>query len=79
MCRGANWGDFNGDGFPDLVVNNLDGPPLLYRNHRDGTFTAVAAELGVTAPTIGFSCWFFDYDNHGWLDLYLTFLRSRAQ
>ncbi len=72
VCKGANWGDFNGDGYPDLFVNYLNAPPQLFRNNRDGTFTDVAADLGIVAPTVGFSCWFFDYDNDGWLDIYAT-------
>jgi hypothetical protein len=71
-CKGASWGDFDGDGYPDLFVNHLNGPPQLFRNNRDGTFTDVAAELGITRPTSGFSCWFWDYDNDGWLDIYAT-------
>jgi hypothetical protein len=71
-CKGANWGDFNGDGLPDLFVNYLDGPPQLFRNNGDGTFTDVAGAMGIVAPTIGFSCWFWDYDNDGWLDIYAS-------
>ncbi len=71
-CRGASWGDFDGDGHPDLFINYLNGPPQLLRNNRNGTFTDVAAAMGVVAPTVGFSCWFWDYDNDGWLDLYAT-------
>ncbi|HEV3261648.1 MAG TPA: CRTAC1 family protein [Gemmataceae bacterium] len=70
MCKGANWGDFNGDRYPDLFVNNLNGPPRLFRNNRNGTFTDVAAEMGITQPTAGFPCWFFDYDNDGWPDIF---------
>ena len=72
VCKGANWGDFDGDGWPDLFLNNLDGPPKLFRNNRNGTFTDVARDMGITAPTMGFACWFFDYDNDGWLDIYAT-------
>src|SRR5206468_2247989 len=62
-CKGASWGDFNGDGYPDLYISNVAGPPRLYRNNRDGTFTDVAAEIGIRLPVeTGFSCWFFDYD-----------------
>jgi hypothetical protein len=72
MCKGANWGDFDGDGYTDLLVSNLNGPCRLFRNNRDGTFTDVAPQLGVTKPQTGFSCWFWDYDNDGWLDIFVT-------
>jgi hypothetical protein len=72
MCKGANWGDFDGDGYPDLFVSNLDGPPRLFHNNCDGTFTDVAAEMGITKPRYGFACWFFDYDNDGWPDLFVV-------
>jgi hypothetical protein len=71
-CKGASWGDHDGDGYPDLFVNNLNGPPRLFHNNGDGTFTDVASELGITQPQEGFSCWFWDYDNDGWLDLFAT-------
>lgn len=72
LCKGANWGDFDGDGYPDLFVANLNGPCRLYRNNRDGTFTDVARQMGVTRPHTAFSCWWFDYDNDGWLDLFVA-------
>jgi tetratricopeptide (TPR) repeat protein len=71
-CKGANWGDWNDDGYPDLFVSNLNGPPRLFQNNRDGTFSDVAFHVGITQPSDGFSCWFWDYDNDGWLDLFVT-------
>jgi tetratricopeptide (TPR) repeat protein len=72
LCKGANWGDFDGDGYPDLFVANYNGPCRLFRNNRDGTFTDVARPMGVTKPHTAFSCWWFDYDNDGWLDLFVA-------
>jgi hypothetical protein len=71
-CKGASWGDFDGDGLPDLYVSNMDGPNRLYHNNGDGTFTDVATEMGVALPWRSFSCWFFDYDNDGWPDLFVA-------
>ncbi len=68
-AKGASWGDYDADRFPDLYVSNLDGGNRLYHNNRDGTFSDMAPELGVTAPTDGFSTWFWDIDNDGALDL----------
>lgn len=70
FAKGATWGDYDGDGYPDLFVNNLNGPPRLFHNNRDGTFTDVARQYGMRGPTMGFSCWFWDFDNDGWLDIF---------
>jgi len=71
-AKGATWGDYDADGFIDLYVSNMNGPNRLYRNRGDGTFADVAPELGLTEPMRSFSCWFWDYDNDGRLDLFVT-------
>lgn len=72
FVKGAAWGDYDNDGWLDLYVSNFAGPNLLYRNRGDGTFEEVAAALGVDRPLMSFATWFFDYDNDGWLDLYVA-------
>jgi hypothetical protein len=69
-CKGAAWIDFDNDGYPDLYVNYLNGPPQLFHNNRDGTFTDVTKAMGITGPQSGFSCWAWDFDNDGWLDIF---------
>jgi hypothetical protein len=76
FAKGAAWGDYNGDGWPDLYVSNMRGPNRLYRNNGDGTFTDIASELGVSEPEDSFSCWFWDYDNDGRLDLFVAGFRG---
>ncbi len=71
-AKGAVWGDYDDDGDLDLYVSNTKGPNRLYRNNGNGTFTDVAPELGLTEPNNSFSCWFWDYDNDGRLDLFVT-------
>jgi len=70
FSMGAAWGDYNGDGWPDLYLS-VTGANRLYRNNKDGTFTDVAEELGVTRPEASFSTWFWDFDNDGHQDIYV--------
>lgn len=70
--KGSSWGDYNGDRRPDLYVSNLEGPNRLYHNNGDGTFTDVAAQLGVDEPFHSFPAWFWDVNNDGHLDLYVA-------
>ncbi len=72
FCKGAAWIDFDNDRYPDIFLNYLNGNAVLYHNDRDGTFTNVSATQGIDGPQSGFSCWAFDYDNDGWLDIFAT-------
>ncbi len=72
FCKGCNWVDFDNDGYPDLFLNNLAGDARLYRNQRDGTFSDFTTRMGISGPYHGFSCWSWDYDNDGWLDIFAT-------
>jgi hypothetical protein len=64
--------DYDNDGFPDFYVSNLNGDNLLYHNNRDRTFTEVGKHAGVQQPWTSFAAWFFDYDNDGLQDLFVT-------
>ena len=69
---GVAVGDYDNDGWEDLYINFLDGG-VLYRNNHDGTFTDVTAKAGVdNAGRWGTSAGFGDYDNDGYLDLYIA-------
>jgi hypothetical protein len=76
-AKGTTWGDFNGDQFPDLYVSNYSSPNRLYKNNGDGTFTDVAEKLGVDRPISSFPTWFWDYDNDGVLDLFVSSYAGR--
>jgi hypothetical protein len=71
-CKGCAWIDYDNDGYPDLFLNHLQGAARLYHNNRDGTFTDVTAQMGIDGPVHGFSCWAFDFDNDGYLDIFAT-------
>ncbi|MGO9086113.1 MAG: FG-GAP-like repeat-containing protein [Candidatus Sulfotelmatobacter sp.] len=64
--------DYDNDGYVDFYVSNLNGNNFLYHNNHDGTFTDVALQAGVQKPWQSFAAWFFDYDNDGWPDLFVT-------
>jgi hypothetical protein len=72
VCKGAVWLDYDNDGYPDLFVTYYDSTPQLFHNNGDGTFTDVTARMGIDGPRGGFSCWAFDYDNDGYLDIFAT-------
>lgn len=69
---GAAWGDYDGDGWPDLYLTHA-GPNQLYRNLGDGTFADVTAAAGVAGgPTqLSTSALWFDADLDSDLDLHV--------
>ena len=70
--RGSAWGDYDNDGDLDIVAVGTYQPHVLYRNNGDGTFTDVAEQAGIADPRGGWGSLFADYDNDGYLDLYIT-------
>ena len=70
---GVDAGDFDGDGWQDLFVANIDQELYaIYRNNGDLTFDDLSLRTGVARATRLLSGWglkFFDYDNDGLLDL----------
>jgi hypothetical protein len=83
----ASWGDFDNDGFLDLYVGRYLDPRKdipttfyarnglgnqLYRNNGDGTFTNVTESAGVSDPGLCLGTVWGDYDDDGYLDLYVV-------
>ena len=63
-------GDYNGDGWPDLLVTQYNGV-ILYHNNGDGTFSNVTRQAGLPTEGWASSAVWFDYDNDGKLDLFI--------
>ena len=68
---GAAVGDFNRDGFSDLLVTRYGGA-TLYRNNGDGTFADVTGKTNARLDGWATSAGFFDYDRDGRLDIFVT-------
>jgi hypothetical protein len=69
-------GDYDADGDEDLFVTNIIGETfVLYENDGTATFDDARVRTGVGRPTAaftGFGTDWFDYDNDGWLDLFVA-------
>ncbi len=82
-CYAEGWsggvavGDFDGDGFEDLYFTSIDGRDALYRNEGDGTFTDIAADVGLVVEERTNGAAFADIDRDGDLDLAVTVLGGR--
>jgi hypothetical protein len=73
----VDWGDFDNDGLLDIYVTNITDDYMregnfLWKNNGNLTFTDVSRETGTFDTGWGWGARFFDYDNDGWLDLYVT-------
>jgi hypothetical protein len=73
---GVDSADYDRDGWPDIVKTNFsDDTNDLYHNDRNGEFTDVAGAAGIgtiSTAYLGFGVKFLDFDNDGWLDLFIV-------
>ncbi|HZR59147.1 MAG TPA: CRTAC1 family protein [Terriglobales bacterium] len=70
---GVDAADYDRSGRPSLIITNFANQMLsLYHNEGNGLFVdeAPQSEVGrASLVTLGFGCFFFDYDNDGWPDI----------
>jgi hypothetical protein len=70
------FGDYDNDGFLDVFISNnapnSDLQNFLYHNNGDGTFTLVTNSIVSLEPGSSAGCTWGDYDNDGWLDLFVA-------
>jgi len=72
--KGVTSGDYDNDGKTDIFISTITGHKILLKNEslKDGPvqFKDVTQQAGLSNNlTRTFPCWFFDYDNDGWLDI----------
>ncbi len=76
-AKSCTWGDINNDGLPELFISNLNGENYLFLNQSDLStnkikFRNIALQAGTLQPKFSFPSWFWDYNNDGWLDLFVS-------
>jgi enediyne biosynthesis protein E4 len=73
---GVDAGDYDRSGYPSVIITNFSNQMLaLYHNEHNGLFVDEAPQSDVgqaSLLTLGFGCFFFDYDLDGWLDIYVA-------
>jgi Tfp pilus assembly protein PilF len=89
MIAGIAVFDYDNDGWPDIfIANGASLPSLektdagfgnrLFHNNRDGTFTDVTAKAGLAGRGYSMGVAAADYDNGGWVDLFVSGVRSNT-
>ncbi|MGC1163377.1 MAG: CRTAC1 family protein [Candidatus Sulfotelmatobacter sp.] len=73
---GVDAADYDRSGHPSVIISNFANQMLsLYHNEGNGLFVdeAPQSEVGrASLVTLGFGCFFFDYDNDGWPDIFVA-------
>jgi hypothetical protein len=84
FVKGVVSADYDNDGRPDLFLSIAEARNVLFHNdgkQPDGRwhFSNVSAKAGIEEPLKSFPAMFFDYDNDGWVDLFVAPFQSNAE
>jgi hypothetical protein len=71
-CMGIGVGDLDDNGYQDLYCTNLYDPSVLLMNQNATFFEDYASTAGVESNNVGWGNILFDYDNDGFLDIYVA-------
>ena len=73
---GVDAADYDHSGHPSLMITNFSNQMVsLYHNEGKGLFVDEAPQSAIgraTLLTLGFGCFFFDYDLDGWPDIFIA-------
>jgi hypothetical protein len=75
-CGDATFADLNGDGWPDLYLLNMQGDNHYFENVRGRTFVEKTSQYFPKTPWGAMGIKFFDFDNDGCMDLFVTDMHS---
>ncbi|UCE07537.1 MAG: VCBS repeat-containing protein, partial [bacterium] len=81
---GSAFADYNNDGYLDIFIISMLNPfgvgkYHLYRNNGDGTLSDIAESVGLSSNVAGYGAAWGDFDNDGFLDLYIAHSRQPNQ
>lgn len=75
FVKGCIWGDYDNDGNPDLYISSINNHNFLFRNGGKANnfkFFNESQKSNTQEPRYSFPCWFFDYNQDGWEDIFVS-------